>query len=319
MRPTDALAYRRILLDIARDRLRREATYATDGGYSDSYETCVAIENAATRGEVFYVSADMTAVATAAAKTMPEQVLQPGDLPSANGFIVFDRPVGFWSFADGDVPVEGFLWVDAGEQEIWETSDGPTATGPDGEGAVIQDGPGLPWRPTEGGPPRPEDQPARHAGSIAIYPLGRFAPSPSYLLPVSGSELGIRWTFTLSPVNDENGLADTLLATWTLMQQSLSVAARSSVDRAERRRSMRAQLGSDVVVIRLRRRSLDEPREDTDEEGVPWSHRWLVSGHWRNQWLPSRACHRLQWITGYVKGPQYKPLVIKDRVTAWVR
>ena len=55
------------------------------------------------------------------------------------------------------------------------------------------------------------------------------------------------------------------------------------------------------------------------EGSVSWSHRWLVNGHWRNQWLPSRAAHRLQWIAGYVKGPASKPLVVKDRVTAWVR
>lgn len=319
MRPTDALAYRRILLDIARDRLRHETPDPADGGYDDTYETCIAIENATTQGEVFYVSADMTAVAIAAAKTMPDQALQPGDLPSTNGFMVFDRPVGSWSFADGDVPVEGFLWVDDGEQDIWETSDGPSTTGPDGEGTVTQDGPGLPWRPAEGGPPRPGDQPVRHAGSIAIHPLGRFAQAPSYLLPVSRSDVGMRWTFTLSPVNDGDGLAAVLLATWTLMQQSLSCSSRSSVDRAERRRSMRARLGSDVIVIRLRRKSLDESHEDAAEEGVPWSHRWLVAGHWRNQWLPSRVAHRLQWISGYVKGPQHKPLIVKDRVTAWVR
>jgi hypothetical protein len=88
----------------------------------------------------------------------------------------------------------------------------------------------------------------------------------------------------------------------------------------ELRRSLRSGLKSEVVVVRLRRKSLDEPHEDNGEEGgVAWSHRWLVSGHWRNQWLPSRTCHRLQWIHGYVKGPAHKALVVKDRVTAWIR
>lgn len=82
---------------------------------------------------------------------------------------------------------------------------------------------------------------------------------------------------------------------------------------------MRAKLGSEVVIVRLRRKSLDETSDGEPVGDVPWSHRWLVSGHWRNQWLPSRMAHRLQWIAGHVKGPQHKPLVVKDRVTAWVR
>ena len=79
-------------------------------------------------------------------------------------------------------------------------------------------------------------------------------------------------------------------------------------------------LPSEVVVVRLRRRSVDdEAGHDGADEHVPWSHRWLVSGHWRNQWLPSRAAHRLQWISNHIKGPTNKPLIVKDRVTAWVR
>lgn len=63
-----------------------------------------------------------------------------------------------------------------------------------------------------------------------------------------------------------------------------------------------------ITVIRLRR-----PRHDKKEEGEPvnWTHRWIVGGHWRNQWYPSLGFHRQIWIGDYVKGPDDKPLLVR--------
>jgi hypothetical protein len=109
-----------------------------------------------------------------------------------------------------------------------------------------------------------------------------------------------------------------LLATWTLMGQSLSVTVPTRPDRAEARRSARADLPTDLLVVRLRRLS-STPLEEDGDGSRDYTHRWLVSGHWRNQWLPSRAAHRLQWIAAHVKGPENRPLIIKEKVTAWIR
>lgn len=43
-----------------------------------------------------------------------------------------------------------------------------------------------------------------------------------------------------------------------------------------------------------------------------YTHRWVVNGHWRNQWYPSMQSHRPKWIAPYIKGPDDKPLVVKD-------
>jgi hypothetical protein len=54
---------------------------------------------------------------------------------------------------------------------------------------------------------------------------------------------------------------------------------------------------------------------DATPSPVDWSHRWVVSGHWRHQYLPSCGTHRQQWIASHVKGPDDKPLVVRDEVT----
>jgi hypothetical protein len=43
--------------------------------------------------------------------------------------------------------------------------------------------------------------------------------------------------------------------------------------------------------------------------GQTYSHRWLVSGHFRNQWFPSEETHKVIWIGPYMKGPEGTPLV----------
>lgn len=45
-----------------------------------------------------------------------------------------------------------------------------------------------------------------------------------------------------------------------------------------------------------------------------YSHRFMVRGHWRKQWYPSIEAHKPIWINPHVRGPEDKPLIIKDRV-----
>jgi hypothetical protein len=334
MRPTDALAYRRILLDQSRGIVSNN----TDDE-SAIFLTARDIVEITADCETYYVSADMTAVAIAAAKTMPEQVLRRGDLPSARGFMLYDHAVGTYPFVAPPVPIWGVIWS-VNDNEMDEILDFDREcvctdlyTCPGCRNAQACDCWGPPW--DEQCERCADDNyectcescrcgandPIGHGNPVTIYPLGRLSDSPGCLVPIAEDrdhDGHVQWTTGSIPVNDFGDFAATLLATWTLMQQSLSVSQRIPVDRPERRRCARANLPQDVLIVRLRRHSLDDSREDVGDP-VPWSHRWLVSGHWRNQWLPSRACHRLQWIAGYVKGPENKPLVVKDRVTAWVR
>lgn len=62
----------------------------------------------------------------------------------------------------------------------------------------------------------------------------------------------------------------------------------------------------DVLVVRLRRQRPRKPSEP--QSTANYSHRFLVSGHWRNQWYPSLHLHRQKWIFPYVKGAEELPL-----------
>lgn len=68
-------------------------------------------------------------------------------------------------------------------------------------------------------------------------------------------------------------------------------------------------LGAPVTVVTLRRKE-QELRDMTNqnEEAPDWQFRWMVSGHWRNQWYSSEERHRLKWIDPYLKGPEDKPI-----------
>lgn len=80
---------------------------------------------------------------------------------------------------------------------------------------------------------------------------------------------------------------------------------RERPDRPTRKSVRRAGLPErDVLVVRLRReRSLGERVGDH----IDYAYRFMVSGHWRDQWYPSAQTHRQVWISPYVKGPDDKP------------
>lgn len=107
---------------------------------------------------------------------------------------------------------------------------------------------------------------------------------------------------------------------WLLLQQKIAVRRPGIVDRAVRRRLLRDRI-SDIplyTVIELRR-PLTQSGEEARGDPIEWTHRWIVDGHWRDQWHPSNSTHVPTWIAPYVKGPDDKPLVVKDRIHTWVR
>ncbi len=111
-----------------------------------------------------------------------------------------------------------------------------------------------------------------------------------------------------------------LLSLMMLSGQKITTTERLRPSRGLFRRAERAgeKVPDEVSVITLRRR-VGADGASIGAEAVEWSHRWLVSGHWRNQWMPSTDGHQLRWIDGYVKGPEDKPLVLKTKRFVWTR
>lgn len=83
--------------------------------------------------------------------------------------------------------------------------------------------------------------------------------------------------------------------------------------RHDRRHPNLGQLVRDATVafVDLRRRDVNEAERKLGETLVQWRHRWMVSGHYRNQWYPAADSHKLIWIAPHMKGPEDKPLLPK--------
>jgi hypothetical protein len=234
----------------------------------------------------YYVSAEMTSVAQLAAHQMPAEPLLPTDLPSPTGFCVWECPMVVKDVRGKDVVVVGFSW---------------TSNYNKGVQIVLYSDPFDPrddYSNSIGG--KPEE----------IIKGGRF-------LPVGTGS----WVFNDPPSNDPVEFM-VPRAVWKLMGQTLCCVKHTQPERAVRRRLEREKsrdwARSLVRVVTLRREVTGETKAAADRP-LEWTHRWLVSGHWRNQWCPGLKTHRLRWITPYVKGPVDKPLIVKATVKQLVR
>lgn len=96
-------------------------------------------------------------------------------------------------------------------------------------------------------------------------------------------------------------------------QENISQVTEQQATRAEWRRAQRAGLPLDPVrIIDVRRAHRTSTGNHHD---VEWSHRWIVRGHWRQQPVgPGRTQRRPTWVPAHVKGPDDKPLVVRDTV-----
>lgn len=104
---------------------------------------------------------------------------------------------------------------------------------------------------------------------------------------------------------------------WRIGQQLVPTQERPS--RNVRRDAQRhGVLQDEVSVLRLRRSKV---KFDGEGEEGNYDHRWLVSGHWRKQPYPSwgEGVTRQIWINPYCKGPEGKPLIVKDRAVEFTR
>lgn len=102
-----------------------------------------------------------------------------------------------------------------------------------------------------------------------------------------------------------------------LASQRITTTDKSFPPKSFKKRAERADFTPYVTVITLRR---PKKRPEGEPSTVDWKHRWIVGGHWRNQWYPSINMHRQIWISDFVKGPDDKELVIrKERVFNFIR
>ncbi len=270
-----------------------------------------------TDAQLFHVDADMTDLAIAAGKGLPEFSLMPEDLPAPAGLIVFAKPIHVIDYAqyhpgEGESAIVAASWGQwtGGNPKwtlggIWITwwADRDFLVASAVERGILDPrlasdaGRGLgrlmPDNETQS-PYSPDPLPVRVGGDDPISQTEAAAGSSG---PITST---VRWTATLK-------------ATWLLMAQTLADVGTVEHDRAARRRFERqGQEPPTIRVIRLRRsQRAGGPSGESDRE---YHHRWIVRGHWRQQWYPAREVHRPLWIAPHLKGPDDAPLIGGEKV-----
>jgi len=124
------------------------------------------------------------------------------------------------------------------------------------------------------------------------------------------------WVYPRSGVALHLGYANRDLSNWVsklffsffafIRQECVSIQT-TQASRPIRRHAPKAYTAEPVIrIIQLRRRG---PATNGGEpKKIDYGCRWLVRGHWRNQFYRSSHSHRLIFIPPYVKGPDDKPL-----------
>lgn len=250
----------------------------------------------------YLVTEEMTEVAMAAARSMPDEPLLETDLPTPSGFLMFERALVFPDIREQNVAMLAIAWRRC----------------VDSSGVV-----GIVWtyysdlhdmRDVYNS--KPESKHAREAW-----------PTRAILLAEDTEKFGagtydpkVIAAHYPNPITEEVvkvGLAHMHalpLALFALMRSQVTDVAEENASRAARRRLERAAcpIPDGIRVIRLRR--VSHSSVTPGDESVSWSHRWLVSGHWRRAWRPSVKQHRLVWIHPFIKGPDDKPFKARRSV-----
>lgn len=342
MRPTDAVALRRVVLETfghgVMESVLRGYVAAMEGdaipALTDDLRQAAASEMTSTLGrhleaaETFWVSKTMADVVEAGARAWPEDATLTSDnLPSGCGFVVFDRPMLLRREERFDLnqalgaDVDSVGTADFGfEAMAW----GPCAN------PLDNDKPGIMVVPllrtevfvdavdgtldtidTLFGEVEGEDAKILRERQNFLVKVRDRLHTGRASLPLIPVTIGF---FTYGASMEDDYLSSVLQALGALMAQSLTVVAEQSADRHERRRWQRAKrpVPAPVRVVDLRR--IESAGEPGEPRAVDWSCRWVVRGHWRNQ--PTREGYKRVWINAFVKGPEGLPLAHGEKVYA---
>lgn len=251
-------------------------------------------------GETFAVTTEIMDLVDAASQSLPDFTLRPYDVPAERGFVYFENGLLISDdVADRPMVIKAIGWSFA-------SAEGVIGDMHENYGVVLSI-----W--TDARDPRDH----MYEDFLRLYPeLERIGLQAGPL-----QFLGIqphKWEDPISAATKIAGanLFRFMYSLWRFMQETFIDARAILPDRPAQKRAIRAgRPTAEVRVIRLRKR--DPHRHDGDhleDDDILWSHRWLVKGHWRNQWYPSEQRHAPKWISGYVKGPEHLPLIVKDTV-----
>jgi hypothetical protein len=245
-----------------------------------------AIGSMLTSCDLVYVEEDMCELAVQAGKSLEVFSLHPSDVTFPNALIYFEKQIHALGNMLSVAVSENFFTVGL----FVGAEQGPIVA------RVIA-----------------EQAPNAISGDVAKQWLDM--PGLPPLVPFMGMPMHFGDRFDDVPAMGVD-LARPLMAALLLMSQPLASETRAVAPRAAARRVTRLGVSvPDVRVISLRRTSGSSVGGGSRE----WSHRWMVRGHWRQQWYPSIGQNRPIWVDPYLKGPEGAPLLGGEKVYSWER
>ncbi len=243
--------------------------------------------------EMYWVASDMAALAMSAGTQLAAARWATADRPAPCGLMVWDGGIGNLDMQGFSLPVEACAWGPAeGGCLVWVFMS---------RARLIEE-------------MRSQNSP---------YELQADQMPP--LVPMYGWTLPIDEPLSMADLPEEapEPVFAALAAAWLLMQQpQLIDRTREHADTATRRAYGRQQLADpEITVVDLRRQYVPDTADpDEDGPGRRYRHRWVVSGHWRDQpYGPDRSLRRQTWIPAHVKGPKGAPMLATERVNVWRR
>lgn len=255
--------------------------------------------------ELYWISADMSELCYDASRDLPEVHLGRDLWPADVGFMVFATPLqlrsAVWKNANdvSQEPIRALAWH--------ESEGGITVLLFTDTDAVV------------------EATMQRVGSDITEERRGRLRQElHSRVGPITAA--GGDWYDWTSPVRREDisgGItAGVVLSTiWLLMGQRGVATVATGVPEPKNRAARRRLRYDRPVLDRVRLVEIRAGSGNADAysggKTREYRHRWMVKGHWRNQWFPSVGLHRPVWIAPYLKGRSDAPLLTGPKVNVW--
>lgn len=250
-------------------------------------------------GSVFAVTSDIADLISSAATSLPSFDVQAYDMPARHGFVWLESPLVIPDRNGKTVVFRAFGWITSHFVTVTDEN-GPDPDEQVGDGVFFI---GFSDPTDERDHLYDERLPLRMHTPHNLLPMISGIHSfdhPEWVESTDG--LGVvRWFMAFSRFVGETWVDTRMIAP----------------DRPTLKRAMRVTARVEepsVHVVQLRRREQTHRVADDDAATQEWSHRWFVRGHWRNQWYPSMQAHRPKWIPEHIKGPDDKPLIVREKI-----
>lgn len=243
--------------------------------------------------DLFWVGQDMAALAMHSGEQLAATRWATADRPSPCGLLYWQDGIGYMNAQGVQIPVEACVWgPHEGEMLLW----------------LLMSRTRLVEETAKGG--------RYQIDEAAVPPL---VPVYGATLPVTAEPVPLAGIAPQLP----HPVVGALAAAWLLMQQPILIdRTRERADKPTARAYARDGLPApEVSIVDLRRQYTPQDRDpDAGTDQRTYRHRWIVSGHWRNQaYGKERSLRRQTWVPAHMKGPEGAPLLSTEKVNVWRR